>query len=321
MDGIINIYKEAGYTSADVVAKLRGILRQKKIGHTGTLDPAAEGVLPICLGKGTKLVDMLTEEKKTYRAVLLLGRETDTQDTTGTTVHEKDFGAFLGETGQTAEAFARKLSETAAGFVGDYMQVPPMYSALKVNGKRLYELARKGIEVERKPRLQHIYRIDIDRVDLPRAELTVECSRGTYIRTLCHDIGQKLGCGGCMEHLLRTQVGPFLLENAVTLSQVEKLRDEDRIPEILVPADRVLSGLPEFHSESGELDRLLGNGNPFDREFLLPEAAGLTTADGTADGGALEKLSVRVYDSSGRFVGVYRYDAEKKRWKAEKIFL
>ena len=298
MDGIINIYKEAGYTSADVVAKLRGILRQKKIGHTGTLDPAAEGVLPICLGKGTKLVDMLTEEKKTYRAVLLLGRETDTQDTTGTTVHETDLG-----------------------FVGDYMQVPPMYSALKVNGKRLYELARKGIEVERKPRLQHIYRIDIDRVDLPRAELTVECSRGTYIRTLCHDIGQKLGCGGCMEHLLRTQVGPFLLENAVTLSQVEKLRDEDRIPEILVPADRVLSGLPEFHSESGELDRFLGNGNPFDREFLLPEAAGLTTADGTADSGALEKMSVRVYDSSGRFVGVYRYDAEKKRWKAEKIFL
>ena len=304
MDGIINIYKEAGYTSADVVAKLRGILRQKKIGHTGTLDPAAEGVLPICLGKGTKLVDMLTEEKKTYRAVLLLGRETDTQDTTGTTVQETDFGAFLAETGQTAETFARKLSETAAGFVGDYMQIPPMYSALKVNGKRLYELARKGIEVERKPRLQHIYRIDIDRVDLPRAELTVECSRGTYIRTLCHDIGQKLGCGGCMEHLLRTQVGPFLLENAVTLSQVEKLRDEDRIPEILVPADRVLSGLPEFHSESGELDRLLGNGNPFDREFLTPE-----------------NTSVRVYDSTGRFVGVYRYDAEKKRWKAEKIFL
>ena len=143
MDGIINIYKEAGYTSADVVAKLRGILRQKKIGHTGTLDPAAEGVLPICLGKGTKLVDMLTEEKKTYRAVLLLGRETDTQDTTGTTVHETDFGAFLGETGQTAEAFARKLSETAAGFVGDYMQVPPMYSALKVNGQKLCDLARK----------------------------------------------------------------------------------------------------------------------------------------------------------------------------------
>ncbi len=216
MDGIINIYKEAGYTSADVVAKLRGILRQKKIGHTGTLDPAAEGVLPICLGKGTKLVDMLTEEKKTYRAVLLLGRETDTQDTTGTTVHETDFTAFLGESGQTAEAFARNLAETAAGFVGDYMQVPPMYSALKVNGKRLYELARKGIEVERKPRLQHIYRIDIDRVDLPRAELTVECSRGTYIRTLCHDIGQKLGCGGCMEHLLRTQVGPFLLESSGT---------------------------------------------------------------------------------------------------------
>ena len=283
MDGIINIYKEAGYTSADVVAKLRGILRQKKIGHTGTLDP----------------------EKKTYRAVLLLGRETDTQDTTGTTVHETDFGAFLGETGQTAEAFARKLSETAAGFVGDYMQVPPMYSALKVNGKRLYELARKGIEVERKPRLQHIYRIDIDRVDLPRAELTVECSRGTYIRTLCHDIGQKLGCGGCMESLLRTRVGTFDLHDALTIGEIEKLKKEENgsageaaghnspAYTFIRSVDSFYSDLPAITVRNEALPGVL-NGGPAASEDVRTEEK--------APGGS----EVRAYTEDGAFIGVYR---------------
>ena len=332
MDGIINIYKEAGYTSSDVVAKLRGILRQKKIGHTGTLDPAAEGVLPICLGKGTKLVDMLTEERKTYRAVLLLGRETDTQDTTGTTLRETDFTVFLGETGQTTETFARKLTETAAGYVGDYMQIPPMYSALKVNGKRLYELARKGVEVERKPRLQHIFRIEIDRLDLPRAEITVECSRGTYIRTLCHDIGRDLGCGGCMEHLLRTQVGPFLLEDSLKIADVERFRDEGRLSEILIPADRILSDIPEFHSGDPGLDRLLKNGNPFPEEYLKPAdvpagespESGAVPAEESGAAAAGEEApgpSVRVYDTEGRFIGVYRYQKSRHLWKAERIFI
>ena len=194
--GVINIYKEPGFTSHDVVAKLRGILRQKKIGHTGTLDPAAEGVLPVCLGKGTKLCDLLTDKRKTYQAVLLLGTETDTQDMTGTILSEKP-------TEQLTEPAVRGAAES---FVGPYMQVPPMYSALKVNGKKLYELARAGKEVERAARPVEIYDLQIDAVELPRVTMTVTCSKGTYIRTLCHDIGEKLGCGGCMEKLIRTRV-------------------------------------------------------------------------------------------------------------------
>ena len=196
--GVINIYKEPGFTSHDVVAKLRGILRQKKIGHTGTLDPAAEGVLPVCLGKGTKLCDLLTDKRKTYQAVLLLGTETDTQDMTGTILSEKP-------TEQLTEPAVRGAAES---FVGPYMQVPPMYSALKVNGKKLYELARAGKEVERAARPVEIYDLQIDAVELPRVMMTVTCSKGTYIRTLCHDIGEKLGCGGCMEELVRTNPHP-----------------------------------------------------------------------------------------------------------------
>ena len=173
-----------------MVAKLRGILRQKKIGHTGTLDPAAEGVLPVCLGKGTKLCDLLTDKRKTYQAVLLLGTETDTQDMTGTILSEKP-------TEQLTEPAVRGAAES---FVGPYMQVPPMYSALKVNGKKLYELARAGKEVERAARPVEIYDLQIDAVELPRVTMTVTCSKGTYIRTLCHDIGEKLGDGGCMEN-------------------------------------------------------------------------------------------------------------------------
>ena len=310
MDGIINIYKEAGYTSSDVVAKLRGILRQKKIGHTGTLDPAAEGVLPVCLGKGTKLSAMLTDERKTYRAVLLLGVETDTQDTTGKVLFETDTKKLLRE-GTLTEEMLRKA---AAEFTGDYLQVPPMYSALKVDGKKLVDMDRKGIEVERKPRLQHIYRLTVEEVDLPRAVLTVECSRGTYIRTLCHDIGRKLGCGGCMEKLLRTQEGPFKLEDSVRIGDVEKYRDSGRLEESLVPADRVLGDLPGFRSDSPELDRLLANGNPFPGEYMESSAADMQA-------GRREISGVRVYDSAGRFIGVYRYEEGKNRWKAVRIFL
>ena len=168
--GILNIYKEPGYTSHDVVAKLRGILKQKKIGHTGTLDPAAEGVLPVCLGSGTKLCDMLTDKRKTYRAVLLLGTETDTQDTTGTVLHTC-------APARLAELKEEEVRNTAERFIGPYAQIPHMYSALKVNGKRLYELAREGKEIERRPRPVEIYSLTVDRVFLPRAELTVDCSK------------------------------------------------------------------------------------------------------------------------------------------------
>ena len=178
MDGIINVYKEKGYTSHDVVAKMRGILRMKKIGHTGTLDPEAEGVLPVCLGRGTKLCDMLTEKDKAYRAVLLLGMETDTQDTTG-----KILGRWPVE--QSAD-MEKAVSEAILSFMGPYAQIPPMYSALKVNGKKLYELARAGKEVERQPRPVEILHIQIEKMDLPRVvSWCVPGQAGLRSRTVC----------------------------------------------------------------------------------------------------------------------------------------
>lgn len=176
--GIINVYKEKGFTSHDVVAKLRGIVGQKKIGHTGTLDPDATGVLPVCLGKATKLCDLLTDKDKTYEAVMLLGMTTDTQDITGRILEEKS----------TETLTADKVREVIESFIGDYDQIPPMYSALKVNGKKLYELAREGKVVERKARPVKILDIRIIEMDLPRVRMEVSCSKGTYIRTLCHDI-------------------------------------------------------------------------------------------------------------------------------------
>lgn len=301
MDGIINVYKEKGYTSHDVVAKMRGILRMKKIGHTGTLDPDAEGVLPVCLGKGTKLCDMLTDKTKEYRAELLLGRETDTQDATG-----KTLAIQAVEVSEEMEAAVR---EAVLSFQGTYMQVPPMYSALKVNGKKLYELARAGKEVERQPRPVEILEIEIEKLDLPRATLRVVCSKGTYIRTLCHDIGKKLGCGGCMESLLRTRVDRFRLTDSLRLAEIEKLRDLGDLESHVLPVDAVFAELPELRmAEEREGDKLVHNGNPF-----APELAALS--------GNPILSEARVYDSQGQFIGIYRYDGTKKRYQPQKLFL
>ena len=328
MDGIINVYKEKGFTSHDVVAKLRGILRMKKIGHTGTLDPAAEGVLPVCLGKGTRLCDMLTDKTKTYRAVLLLGQETDTQDTTGTVLAE-----------YPVEVTEEAVREAIYSFLGDYMQIPPMYSALKVNGKKLYELARQGKEVERQPRPVQILDIQIGQVDLPRVTFSVTCSKGTYIRTLCYDIGRKLGCGGCMESLLRTRVDRFKLEDSLTLSQIEKLRDEGRVEEYVVPVEGVFQGLPALVTKPGEGDKLVHNGNPFTVELaeemkhempdksviggnLDAELSACSESEHNLAASAADRFDgVRVYDSEHHFIGIYRYSEEKRRYQPQKIFL
>lgn len=250
-NGVINIYKEQGFTSHDVVAKLRGILKQKKIGHTGTLDPDAEGVLPVCLGSGTKLCGMLTDRDKTYEAVLLLGQSTDTQDISGTVLER----AEVSVTEETA-------GEAILSFVGAYEQIPPMYSALKVGGRKLCDLARAGQEVERKARPVVIYGIEILEVCMPRIRMSVSCSKGTYIRTLCHDIGEKLGCHGCMEKLLRTKAGQFLLEDSLRLSEVERLRDEGRLEEAILPVDEVFTAHPKAVLKK-ESSRLGYNGNPF----------------------------------------------------------
>lgn len=305
MDGIINIYKEKGYTSHDVVAKMRGILRMKKIGHTGTLDPEAEGVLPVCLGKGTKLCDLLTDKTKEYRAVLLLGRETDTQDLTGRVLAEQEV--------ERSEEMGQAVTEAVMSFLGPYLQVPPMYSALKVNGKKLYELARAGKEVERQPRPVEILELEIEKLELPRVTMRVMCSKGTYIRTLCHDIGRKAGCGGCMESLVRTRVDRFGIRESLRLSEIERLRDLGELDRYVWPVDAVFAGLPGLVMLPAG-DRLVHNGNPFGPEFA--EADPKTEEKVPKAGG-----NVRVYDSKGKFIGIYRYEEKKGRYQPQKIFL
>lgn len=306
INGVINIYKERGFTSHDVVAKLRGILKQKKIGHTGTLDPDAEGVLPVCLGKGTRLCDMLTDHSKVYEAVLLLGQSTDTQDVSGNVLQEAP-----------VDVSEEEVREAIMSFVGPYDQIPPMYSALKVNGQKLCDLARAGKEVERKARPVEIYEIQIEEIHLPRVRMTVSCSKGTYIRTLCHDIGEKLKCHGCMESLLRTRVGQFLLKDSLTLAQVETYRDENRITEIVMPVDQVFSDCPALKLTK-EAAKLGYNGNPFTSTQVLTENDQMVekSSDISLDGGKW----FRVYDPEGVFIGVYAYDSKRDQFRPEKMF-
>ena len=294
MDGVLNIRKEKGYTSFDVVAKLRGILHMKKIGHTGTLDPEAEGVLPVVLGKATKLVDLLTEKQKTYEALLHLGLETDTQDMTGTVLREK-----------TVKVTEDEVRAVISDFLGEQQQIPPMYSALKVDGKKLYELAREGKTIERKARKVHFYEIDIKKIELPYVRFSVTCSKGTYIRTLCHDIGQKLGCGGCMEELLRTRSGNFVWEDSMTLAQVEEAVKNDTIGDRVISIGQVLKDYPEIFC-TREGDRLLENGNALAERFVR---------------GDHKEGWVRMCDSQGEFKGIYQWEEAKKRYQPQKMFL
>lgn len=269
----------------------------KKIGHTGTLDPDAEGVLPVCLGQGTKLCDMLTDQTKTYRAGLLLGVETDTQDISGIVTAEYPVMA-------EPEAVRRVMED----FVGTYHQLPPMYSALKVNGKKLYQLARAGKVVERQTRPVEITAIQIEKLELPRVTFTVSCSKGTYIRTLCYDIGRRLGCGGCMEQLTRTRVGRFGIEESLRLSELERLRDEGRLAEVMIPVDQMFLQLPAICTLP-EADKLVHNGSPLITAQFKPEL--------------LKSLSeqLRVYDSQKNFIGIYEYNGQTDRYQPKKMFL
>ena len=278
--GVINIYKEAGYTSHDVVAKLRGILKQKKIGHTGTLDPQAQGVLPVCLGKGTKLCDLLADHDKEYEAVLRLGITTDTQDMEGNVLQES-----------SVQVSEEEVRTCILSFQGEQMQVPPMYSALKVNGKKLYELAREGKVVERKARSVTFHKIEVLWMELPKVKIRVQCSKGTYIRTLCNDIGEKLGCGGCMEELLRTRVERFALEDAVKLDEVQKAMEEGTVDSLIFPVDRIFDQYPTAKTTT-QGDLLVHNGNRLFSELLQEEPE-------------VESGYVRVYDSEDTFIGLF----------------
>ncbi len=294
--GIINVYKEKGYTSHDVVARLRKILGQKKIGHTGTLDPDAEGVLPVCLGKATKVCDLLADKDKTYQAILLLGQSTDTQDVSGEVLKSAEVTSSI-----------KEVYEAVQAFQGEYAQVPPMYSALKVNGKKLYELAREGKTVERKARQVHIHEIKIHEIVLPRVSMTVSCSKGTYIRTLCHDIGEKLGCGGCMEQLLRTQVGPFYIEDSLKLEEIEILQDLNQISEHVQAIDSLFQMYPAVSVKREHLKMLLNGNALYSRQvekYGIPEREGL----------------VRMYDTDGNFHAIYEYLKKENRFRPVKMF-
>lgn len=288
ISGVINVYKEAGFTSHDVVAKLRGIFHQKKIGHTGTLDPDAEGVLPICLGKGTRLCDMLTDHDKVYEAVLRLGITTDTQDMSGTILQERE--VLVSD---------EEVKACIMSFVGEQLQIPPMYSAIKVNGKKLYELAREGIEIERKARKVHFYSIDVLEIHLPVIRIRVHCSKGTYIRTLCHDIGETLGCGGCMEKLLRTKVERFTLDSAKKLSEIQELVEQGTVGTYIIPVDQMFDHLPKVMTDFYG-DKLVHNGNPV--SWVMIQDQGISIAEGT---------QLRVYDSTDKFIGIFKKKCEK----------
>lgn len=297
MNGVINVYKEKGFTSFDVVAKLRGILKTKKIGHTGTLDPQAEGVLPVCIGTATGLCDMLTQKDKVYETVLLLGTKTDTQDITGT---------VLSVSNQIPET--EKILDTIKQFITTYEQLPPMYSAIKVNGRRLYELAREGKEVKRTPRKVTIEQIQVNQISEKEVSMRVFCSKGTYIRTLCKDIGDRLGCGGCMKQLVRIKSGMFTIEESHRISEIETLVKEQRWNEILIPTDYFLP-YPAYTVRK-EKEKLLLNGNPLAKRDVLKR-----------EQTAQEVGKVRMYLPEGEFVGVYEWKPEKNRYDPVKMFL
>jgi len=316
LNGIINIYKEKGFTSHDVVAKLRGILKMKKIGHTGTLDPEAEGVLPVCLGTATRLCDMLTDKIKEYRAVIRFGIATDTEDMTGEIIEELPVLA-------TEEDLCACLQT----FIGEQEQIPPMYSAIKVDGKKLYELAREGKVIERKGRPIVIHHITLDAVKLDEngklfeAELTVVCGKGTYIRSLCRDIGKALGTCACMKSLLRIRSGNSYLENSFKLSEVEALRDSGTLEEHIVTVEQVFAECKAFQMKP-EWDKLLLNGN----HVMEQDCNLISTTFVESDKKATSKIAsefpanwYRAYDSTGRFLGLYEKNG--KKFTPVKMFL
>lgn len=275
MNGVININKPLGITSHDVVYRLRKLLSIKKIGHTGTLDPDASGVLPMCIGRATKVADMLTAQDKQYVAEVTLGSATDTLDKTGTVT-------------ETAEVNVTKadILKAVAEFVGDIEQIPPMYSAIKIDGKKLYELAREGVEIERKPRQVQIDAIEVLDIDLNagRFSMKIDCSKGTYIRTLCDDIGRRLGCFAHMSALERTKSGRFDISESYTLEQIEEMFGNGDLS-FFTPVDAVFEEYPKLTLSSRKAKKMC-NGTR-------------VSVQGIEDG-----VTYRVYDESGNFLTI-----------------
>ena len=297
MNGVILVNKEKDFTSFDVVALLRGILKQKKIGHGGTLDPQAEGVLPVFLGDATKLCDFLPYDDKCYEAEMTLGITTETEDIWGAVIREEQVNCTEEE-----------VRSAVLSFTGAYDQVPPMYSAKKVNGKKLYEYARQGIVIERKPEHVFIEKIEILSMELPKVCFRVYCSKGTYIRTLCSDIGEKLACGACMSALKRVKHGNFRLEDAHTVKEIEAIAHAGKTGEILLSVEELFPDIEKLTVTQNGM-KALSNGNKLKKEEV------------TADFKEAEGRRYRVYDADGVFRAVYEYSASEELLKPVKMFL
>lgn len=288
MNGILNILKPKGITSHDVVYRVRRALGIKKVGHTGTLDPDVTGVLPICIGKGTKVSGILTDSSKKYEATVKLGFKTDTQDITGKLLAKSDKKAVTSE-----------ILSAVTSFVGEIEQIPPMYSAVKVNGRKLYELARKGIEVERKPRKITIHSIEVSDVNEHKQTFKMEvfCSKGTYIRTLCNDIGEKLGTYAVMESLVRTKSSIFTIDNSITLDELAQYAQNGTIESCLTPIDAVFFSYKSLTVEDDD-DFRVRNGN-----YLKVSRYGLTPC---------KNEIYKIYNKRGLFLALYIYDNKER---------
>ncbi|MBD3918286.1 tRNA pseudouridine(55) synthase TruB [Paenibacillus sp. PR3] len=301
MDGILAVWKPAGWTSHDVVAKVRGITRERRIGHAGTLDPQVTGVLPLCIGRATRVVEYLQEQPKAYEAVLQLGVATDTEDMTGTPVEEVD----------TVSVTEEQAASVLASFVGEIDQVPPMYSAVKVGGQRLYDLARQGVTIERKSRKVTIHSISLlgfeQDASRPRIRFSVHCSKGTYIRTLCVDIGKRLGVPASMAELVRTMSAGFTKEHCMTIEEVAALQADGLLQSRLMTADAALFHMPKaIVKQSAAAYALQG------QRIGAHRLSGVNSL--------LPKQSVRLYDEEERFLGIFEWNAEARQLSPVKVF-
>lgn len=291
MDGVINIFKNTGMTSFDVVRIIKKASNTKKVGHTGTLDPEASGVLPVCIGKGTKIIDYIMNSDKVYEVEFKLGIKTTTYDLEGEIIEEKDPSNLTDDT----------ILLAINSFIGEYSQIPPMYSALKQNGVRLYELARKGIEVEREGRLIKIINIEDIKIDNPYVSMKVTCSKGTYIRSLCYDIGDNLGVGAAMTKLKRTKTSKFTEEDSININDI----NSDNINDFIISIEDALDSYDKL-VVMNKYSRLLINGvRVFDRRF-------------TKEDFKLEQL-YRVYDEDGIFIGLGK--GNHQGFKIEKLLI
>ena len=292
MNGIINVLKPPGMTSFDVVAYLRRILNTKKIGHAGTLDPAAAGVLPICAGNATKSIEYIMDMEKTYRAELTLGVSTDTQDSFGQIIESHKI-----------DVSADRIAKIINCFVGEIEQVPPMFSALRVGGKRLYEMAREGKVIERKPRKIFINSINIINIKDNKVLVDIICSKGTYIRTLCSDIGDALGCGGHMSFLIRKKTGIFEIDSSYTLEDITEAVEYDKIYDILRPTDKVFKSFDDIFLNSDDGKRFR-NGNYIDLNNQVIDNASSFKYDCNVDIICNIGTILKVYDDKKHFIGL-----------------